>query len=374
MQSTRITIIGPAMAGKTGLILSMVPSIGLDRNGHGYSHTSRFSIEADEPVATDGIEFVTGAALRRETRAFMLQYNGRYQRTGREDSIARLFIFRREDKETGRSTETRVEIVDTGGEFSDPGYWENLEEKQQLVRSSGDEEAKKSIEKALGFQAFVLDADSIVLVLPAIGFSDGGHIDQIDKFLKRALARRPRKLRRFIVAWSRLDLVLAPLRAIAAEIAHEPDLVFELVQTFLAKYERTASMLDRYAANNSEEGLDIHHIAVSSHGFLRGSGSSNLLFHDDPAHYALPADEKYWVVNKYWQPYLAADPFLCAVFGPEGNEFCFSHAQLREQVTQTPKSQQNVKAASKERTPTFFEIMLEYLKGYLKGSKETSSG
>ncbi|MEZ5870475.1 MAG: hypothetical protein R3D32_01270 [Nitratireductor sp.] len=331
MQTSRITVIGPVSAGKTGLILSMGQCINFPANSHGFPEGDEFRVVAADAHDDGEIEFTGAAHMNSEVREYLLQFNNEFKNTAGDASIARKFNFTRDSKGSANPLSAEVEIVDTGGEMSDTKYWSQVSDLQKELRENPNEDLKGPLKRALAFQNFVLSSDAIVMVVPAIGFKEREHVRQFQTFLSKTTRQEKSRLRRIIVAWSRIDLLLAPFKHNAADIAHQPELVFQILRTLLQSHHETAQMLDRYdtaAKGNDPKGVSVHHIAVSSHGFLNETGGANLVFKDDPALYAGTTDDKEGSAKENWHPYLAADPFLCAIFGPKGNRFCFPHSQL----------------------------------------------
>jgi hypothetical protein len=143
---------------------------------------------------------------------------------------------------------------------------------------------------------------------------------------------KPPQLERIIVAWTHYDVLLAPFGPFAATLACNPDRGQKAIGLALSKYTQINNLLDnlqRRLTPANGGAFPIHHIPVSSHGFISRNGAS--LTHLNKAfEYYLDTQKSFRreALMDFWRPFLSADPILGAAFGMDDHRFFFPHQTI----------------------------------------------
>lgn len=195
------------------------------------------------------------------------------------------------------------------------------------ANSYGGDAPVRSEESIERLNAAVADSDSLVIVLPLVdGLAEGQYRDLLE--VVRAYADAPRESKRIVVAFNQYERLFVRVGRLAYVAATTRRVMIKVIKDAL----RLSDMSDLLLNFSSGSGNQVYFVTTSSYGFVKGLGIPNI----DPHSYLSSPDEGQVImgkasndIRKYWNPFLVADPFLCAALDVPST-YCLTFADLAE--------------------------------------------
>lgn len=361
-QPCNICLLGPSGAGKSAIVASLVHAV--DRRLHGFPPDRPFKIaDREDENRADGSSWIfrVGEQSKLE-RDFLAQSQEKaFVSTALKTVVYKFFV-----------NSEPCNVIDTGGEL----LVEAQGQAYMKYRNTAEKERTKQMKDHIAvFDAFVAElsrCQCLVLTLPLVKFRESDWAPQLAMIVNEMIRLRSRmKVVQVIVAWTHYDTLLAPFGPFARVLACHPRRAREAIRLALAQHTMINALLDRLRqAFESEDGLlPIHHVAISSHGFIGTNGASFTQLDKDSATYLGPSpDALRDSIRAFWRPFLSADPVLAGVVGPQGHALMFPHQEVRP--TGRASNADDVKIAAKLR---FLPRQLRWIWVRLRGRSRATS-
>lgn len=373
-----VCLAGPTKAGKSTLLKVFQAS--LREQMHGYQSGVNFKVKDDE---SDSAYFTAwhSSQLQAMQDSFFNQFEKEEEATPAGTFKSYKFKITRTDSDQSVGVDTKqerpIEIVDASGEFFTEGTqrrhvsnlrhlkeineakeaFEKSEEGDTETNATGPEGDPEILSQAIEITEtvynYISESDTLVLVFSLTSKVSPTETNGMEVVVARFVETAPSKPKRIIVVWSHLDLLLSQYNNMAYSVATDRECLHAIVAKALLYNQRLSAILTEYKRQSVQPdgttNLEILHVPVGTHGFVRESGAANMHLDSNPLHYIddLRMDDEYEqlaLVRDHWTPFLAADPFLIALFGQEGHAYCFVHENLTGEpapAPTTPGSDQN---------------------------------
>lgn len=329
----RVTLIGPPGAGKTGLLLSLFPALGPNKQIHAYGQDQRFETSSPDAIVDGDLFQTVTNSLDEEFQDYLEQYKGLTEPTPVDRTEGHTFEITHTDYSSDpprRGRKVSIEVYDTGGEILGWDHYQNVRETRQ-ARSDGRDFDKSIADSADLFEKYFLASNAVILVLPILNLSQTAYYNvAIQNFLTGIIRQPKSELLQIIIAWSQADRLLAPYGTGAFAIANDREAQASILRNTLIHNQQMGRLIEnlqRAAPETGRKPPEIIHMLVSTHGFLDWTGAPHIDFRERPVIWAGSTPDG-GAVREYWFPYHAADPFLVAAFGSQGNAACFSHDEV----------------------------------------------
>lgn len=349
-KAKNICLIGPTGAGKSALMASLVHAV--ERRLHGFDPELTFTIAGWAPEqnnAADPLDEFAAGLRPGKQKELELLFLGQGDRlppqaaTGPSQQSSagegNPSAPAPPDGQAGFPStrlETRVyrfqidsvpcNVVDTGGELlsmaaSNVPYPDLRAAKQQ------DDQLLKPFDE---FINELRQCDCLVLTLPLLDFTEALWAPRMTMVLDSLMGlSKPPQLEQIIVAWTHYDVLLAPFGPFAATLACHPERGRAAILLALTKYTQINNLLNKLQQKLKPATggkFPIHHIPVSSHGFISKNGASFTHLNGYFGQYLdTQKSFRHETIRDFWRPFLSADPILAAAFGIGDHPFFYLH-------------------------------------------------
>jgi hypothetical protein len=319
-----IALIGPQQGGKTTLLASIKDCV--EEKTFGYPRTLDPQLSAISQAGQE--KGRDRAAVLQQLSAVAGEYAAIQQRHIERDSegvatqLDRTFEYHFSLSWSGsspiseweRQTAT-VTIVDAAGELL-----------TNAPRIDGGVEVVIPPETKEKYLSTLLQADSIVLVLPLIPLDDVDWVPTFQSIVDGLcdLAGAEARLRYFTVVFSQYERLFTDFGPRALSCASMPSVMAHVLRDQLRQIQWLNKLSDLGRKTNP---VKVRFSAASAWGFVRSHGNPNVdLTSGTPRRYAVEGPGR-GSRRSLWQPFLTADPFLYPLVG-EPHPYMFSFDDL----------------------------------------------
>jgi hypothetical protein len=302
-----ICLVGPQQAGKTSLLATWVDCIA--RNMHGFENEKITNVRA---ISSERFHQENPPPL-----PILDPFDTEFEHWSREKVDAtRKTESRFFEIDLGARGTRRVEVTDSPGEHSAP-----------TARDKSEVEAITP-EAIATLTGVIQRADGAIVAIPLVDMSMWRERTGIDKLVRTLATSSHPKPRRFVLAFTHYDRLFVEAGNEAWRMAAHPGIMRDILQKAIDD----AGWRDALESFARRDNREVYLTASGAYGFVMGNGSVNI----DPnpvlseSHSVQDPEqlerELKLVENpftrggiSYGQPFLTADPFLCAILGAPGS-------------------------------------------------------